>query len=405
MTITRVSFTDNRLRKWKHDGRDKRLYFYDQIQPGLALQITQAGTKSFQLQTWDKGRGRSVVKSIGRYPQMSIEDARKTIASMIVAINNGENILEAARLSRDEECLDELFVRWLKGAKAEKKRSWKHDESRYENHIRGPLGRKRISDLTRDRVRKWFHSLMNKDKSWGTGTLSSTTANRCLSLISTIFSIELPGYPNPCKGIRKYKETSRDRFIQPSEMKKFFKFLEAPETPSFFRDYIMLSLLTGARRSNVLSMRWVDIDFDRRIWTIQADESKNMERMVVPLLPQALAILRPRWGGADSVFVFPSRKSATGHVVNPRKPWLDLLGRAKLENLRLHDLRRTLGSFMTMAGASTAIVGKTLGHRSHEATAVYARLNLDPVRDSMEAAVDMMLATKDLPEKVVSLKK
>ena len=394
MTITRVSFTDNRLRKWKHDGSNKRLYFYDQIQPGLALQITQAGTKSFQLQTWDKGRGRSVVKSIGRYPQMSIEDARKTIASMIVAINNGDNILEAARLARNEECLDDLYERWLKAAKAEKKRSWKSDKSRYEIQIKEPLGRKRISDLTRDRVRKWFHGLMNKEKSCGDGNLSSTTANRCLALISTIFSTELLDYPNPCKGIRKYKEISRDRFLQPSELKKFFKSLEASETPSFFRDYIMLSLLTGARRSNVLGMRWNDIDFDRQIWTIQADESKNMERMVVPLLPQTLSILRSRRSGSDSVFVFPSKRSATGHVVNPRKPWLDLLDRAKLENLRLHDLRRTLGSFMTMTGASTSIVGKTLGHKSHEATAVYARMNLDPVRASMRDGVEMMMASR-----------
>jgi len=88
----------------------------------------------------------------------------------------------------------------------------------------------------------------------------------------------------------------------------------------------------------------------------------------------------------------------------PKGAWKTLLRRAGLDNVRLHDLRRTMGSYQTMSGASTAIVGKTLGHKSPASTAVYARLNLDPVRQSMENAVSAMLAAKDMPEKVVPLK-
>ena len=88
----------------------------------------------------------------------------------------------------------------------------------------------------------------------------------------------------------------------------------------------------------------------------------------------------------------------------PKKAWSTLLKKAKLADMRLHDLRRTMGSYQTMSGASTTIVGKTLGHKSQAATAVYARMNLDPVRASMEAAVDMMRASKEIPEKVIKIK-
>ena len=85
--------------------------------------------------------------------------------------------------------------------------------------------------------------------------------------------------------------------------------------------------------------------------------------------------------------------------------WKTLLKNADLRDVRLHDLRRTLGSYQTIGGTSLTIVGKTLGHKSHDATQIYAKLNLDPVRDSMEKAVGLMLASKELPDKVVNIKK
>ena len=87
MVKAKINFTDYRLRQLVHDGSNKRLYFYDSGQPGLALQITPKGTKSFQIQTWDKVRGKSVVKSIGRYPAMSIDQARRQVAALLKAVN------------------------------------------------------------------------------------------------------------------------------------------------------------------------------------------------------------------------------------------------------------------------------------------------------------------------------
>ncbi|MHB1926981.1 MAG: site-specific integrase [Leptospirillum sp.] len=160
------------------------------------------------------------------------------------------------------------------------------------------------------------------------------------------------------------------------------------ENPAF-KDFILLSLFTGARKSNVLSMRWKDIDFERNVWKIPGELSKNGDPMQIPLGPDVLDILRRRRAETSSVFVLPG-PGAKGHYMEPKRAWGTLLKRAKLEDLRIHDLRRSMGSWMTIGGTSLPIVGKALGHKTSQATSIYARLNLDPVRAAMDQAVEAM---------------
>jgi integrase len=149
----------------------------------------------------------------------------------------------------------------------------------------------------------------------------------------------------------------------------------------------MLSLLTGQRKSNMLAMRWDELNLSRAEWRIP--KTKNGEPLTVHLPPQAIDILQTRNAQSDSEWVFPGSGKA-GHLADPKKAWKRILERAEIKDLRIHDLRRTLGSWQTALGASGFIVGKSLGHKSMQATAVYARLNLDPVRDSVNAAADAM---------------
>lgn len=88
-------------------------------------------------------------------------------------------------------------------------------------------------------------------------------------------------------------------------------------------------------------------------------------------------------------WVFPSH-GRTGLLVEPKRGWAALLERAGIEDLRLHDLRRTLGSWMIDTGASLAVIGKTLGHKSPSATAVYARLSMQSIRDAKARAVEAL---------------
>lgn len=94
---------------------------------------------------------------------------------------------------------------------------------------------------------------------------------------------------------------------------------------------------------------------------------------------------------AESDWVLLSKKSASGHLEDPKRSWQDLLKRAGITNLRLHDLRRTQCSYQAITGASMNIIGKSLGHKSTSATMVYARLSADPIRESMQKATDRML--------------
>lgn len=210
---------------------------------------------------------------------------------------------------------------------------------------------------------------------------------------------------NPAKGIRRNPEKSRDRFLQSDELPRFFAALATEPNP-VIRDYILVSLLTGARRANVLSMRWTELNLEEGVWRIPV--TKNGTPQNVPLSPETIEILSGRKdaAGAGEVFVFPG-EGETGHLVEPKKGWLRVLEHAGLSDLRIHDLRRTLGSWQAKTGASLAIIGKSLNHKSHQTTAIYARLDLDPVRESVARATAAMLAAAGVKKRaeVVTLKR
>ena len=153
------------------------------------------------------------------------------------------------------------------------------------------------------------------------------------------------------------------------------------------------SLLTGARRSNVLSMRWEDINLQQATWRIE--ETKNGNSQTIPLSSTALELLRMRSETKESDWVFQSATSQSGHLEEPKSAWKRILKQAGLKDLRLHDLRRTLGSWQAATGANSYVIGKSLGHKTQQATAIYARLNIDPVRESVERATNSMFSQKE----------
>ena len=176
--------------------------------------------------------------------------------------------------------------------------------------------------------------------------------------------------------------------MSPDELGRLFDALD-DEEDVVFRDYILISLYSGQRRTNVLTLRWENVDFENRF--LYFPESKSGEPLTIPMTEQLYDLLTEIRGRNDSEWVIPSKKSASGHLEDPKRPWQDLLERAEIENLRLHDLRRTQGSYQAIIGSSLPIIGKSLGHKSTSATNVYARLSNDPVRESMQRATDRML--------------
>jgi integrase len=173
-------------------------------------------------------------------------------------------------------------------------------------------------------------------------------------------------------------------------MQSFFSAVVAEDQP--WRDFFLTMLLTGQRKSNVCSMRWDEIDLKSAVWTVPAAKAKAGKPIPVALSPPVYAILCRRRAeiGDENPWVFPG-DSAEGRIVDPKKAWARVLTISGIDNLRMHDLRRSLGSWQAALGASLAIIGKSLGHADLSSTQVYARLQLDPVRESVTKASQAML--------------
>ena len=241
---------------------------------------------------------------------MTIDQARRKTMEINLAISEGSNPAEVKRAARDEMLFSDLFEDYLERHSKQHKKTWGEDQDKYKNHISGPLGKMRLSGIDRG-VISMLHSSITKQG-------HPIAANRILALISSVFGWAISAgmwESNPALGIRRNKEKSRDRFIQGDELPRFFQAV-ADEPNETVRDYVLISLLTGARRSNVCSMRWQDISFDRKEWRIE--ETKNGTPQTVALSPEAIHILHNRKPLDSSIFVFPG-DSKSGRLEEPRK--------------------------------------------------------------------------------------
>lgn len=392
-----------------------RSVVFDSGVPKLAIRLTAAGTRTFYVVKRD-GASIAWVK-LGTFPDMTPEQARTAAARVLGDFAKGINPSTAKRAERQKQTLGEAYERYCvlhvapRGIKSadEIKALWerclgplpdapakKHGRKR-RKHLAGVDWSKRKLDAIDNAAVRALHA--------GIGKTHRTMANRVVELLSSIYNRAIEwGYRggNPTEGIKPFQEAKRDRFIQADELPRFFTALAA-DTSKDFKHFVLLSLLTGARRSNVLAMRWQDVDLNSATWRIP--QTKNNEPQVVALVPEAVEILRER-KPKDAGYVFPAA-SATGYATPPKKRWRALLTRARVANLRIHDLRRSLGSWQAISGASLAIIGKSLGHKSADATMIYARLSLDPVRASLNTATSAMLEAAGVkkPAKVVKLRK
>jgi integrase len=264
-------------------------------------------------------------------------------------------------------------------------KTWKKYEAIYNRHLLGwksrPLGSIATPEI------QALHAKVGKVN-------GMYAANRLLQLIHSVYAKATGrGFekPNPASGIRKFREKSRERFLEAHELPAFFEAL-SKEKNDTVRDYILLSLFTGARRANVCSMRWKDVNLQSKVWHIS--ETKNGTSQRIPLIDEAVEVLKRRLNN-QSEFVFPG-PGKRGHLAEPRKGWKRILEAANIHNLRLHDLRRSLGSWQAATGANLSVIGKTLNHKNVATTAIYARLNLDPVRSAIETAASAILKAGNL---------
>lgn len=426
------NFTIEAINKLPRPDKGKAFY-KDTKEKGLSLYVTSNGVKSFFIRKRIKGRDERVI--IGSCDDLKVEQARNSAKILKGMIALGKDPSAEKRKDRqDNLTFGKHFHDYMERYSKLHKKSWLYDE-REVNRFLSHWFNRRMVDIKKSDVRAIHEKLFNENGLY--------QANRILERIRAIYNKAIEwGWDghNPALGIKKYKEKSRDRFIQPSEMPHLLHALEQ-ETNETARDYFLLLLLTGARKTNTLMMRWDEISWDYRTWRIP--DTKNGEPVTLPLVDKALNILEARKQGSRSLWVFPSAMDDSKHFVDAKKAWTRTLQRgtlnlwafeepkiaelieeirvelnddrlmgqlfkkvqlkikkhkielsAGLTDIHLHDIRRTLGSYQAINGTSLQIIGQSLGHKSHQATKVYSRLTLDPVRRSVEAAVSKMFGDK-----------
>ena len=346
---------------------------------GFALRITP-GSKTFILEKEINRRVRRM--SLGRYGPLTVEQARDLAKAKIGEIATGRDPVDERQARRLVPTFAELERLYLERHAIHKK-SASNDVTLLNLHLAGWRSR-RLSAITRADV-----STRHADMG---ATGSTTNANRMIALVRCMFNLAqdwgLHLGPNPAARIKLFKEIKRDRFVTPNELPKLWKALQHEPNP-YVRGAFFVGLFTGARRSEVLTMQWDDLDLQQAIWRIPDTKADRPHTIPLPIPVIEDLMKLPRLEG--NPFVFCGRWGRS-HLINVSKPWRRIRKEAGLDDVRIHDLRRTLGSWLVAAGASLPLIGKALNHSNQETTAIYARLQLDPVRAALEANATKMLA-------------
>lgn len=377
---TKFRLTEERISKLPRPEKGKRQYYRDTEVAGFQVCVTDTGTKTFYVVR--KLDGKAEYIRIGRYPdEIKPKAARERAAAINADIVKGKNPNELKRNRRSEMTLGELFEYYMEHHSRLYNRRPQNNESNYKLYL-SHWSHRKLSSITRMDVVK-LHTKHGKK-------IGEVTANHTIKLLRAVFNkgIEWEIYrgDNPAGKIKLFPTEARERFLTPDELPRFLNAVLA-EPNETCRDSILMALLTGARKENLLTMEWSQINLQQGLWRIP--ETKNGFPLVIPLVSQAIAILSRRELSKVSKWVFPGVGKA-GHLMDPKKAFKRILDEAKIEGFRFHDLRRTHGSYMAMTGANLSAIGKALGHRNQASTHIYARLTDDSVLQNTSKAVDEM---------------
>ena len=375
---TKFNFSQATLSNLATPSKSEKHYIVrDSIQRGLILMVNYGGTKTFYFRTKFK-RKKTMIK-IGMFPYVTVETARNKAFSLYNGIRNGDLPQNKPVLTVYELFYNEYLPKYAKIFK--KSNTWQENERIFNKHF-ATLKDKNVNELDRNIIDNWHKNIGHNNGLY--------MANRCLALMRHMLNMAIDwGFiqVNPATHIKLFREIARDRFLQPNEIHNFIAALQSTNNTQL-KHFILLLLFTGQRKSNILLLRWENINLQNNL--LYLPDTKNNQPQQIPLTQQAINVLN-EIGIKDTGWVFPSKDSKSGHLESPKSFWKRLLKNADIQNLRMHDLRRTMGSYQAIIGSSMNVIGKSLGHKSLQSTAVYARLSLAPVRDSMQKATDEIL--------------
>ena len=357
---------------------------WDRDLPGFGVRVYATGRKVWCVQVRGPS-GRPKRQALGRYGEMTPEKARRDAVTVIDRIKQG--LPPVPPPEAPEPTVADLAERYMashvrvncKPGTIRKVAGLVH------LHIVPELGHIPLSELARSDVSALHHGLRDRP----------FQANRTVKALSGMFRLAeawemMPPGRDLCRSVRYYREKSRERFLSSDEYGKLGDALDAAEAdgsvclPAIHA--IRLLLLTGCRRDEILTLKWDDID--RSVGTLNLRDGKTGLRHV-PLTPAVLAVLDgiPRIDGNPWVIVGSRPGSRLGPSLGYH--WGKIRERAKLDDVRLHDLRHSYASRALALGEGLPMIGELLGHRKVETTAKYAHL----MKDAEKASADKVAAS------------
>jgi integrase len=361
--------------------------------PGFGVYVTAGGVVSFFLD-YRTVHGRQRRHTIGRWPEMLVAQAREEASRLRVEIRKGFDPLAEKEQTRAAQTMAELADDYMEEAEDRKRASSiRNDRQMMDKIILPKLGALPVAAVTQRDLEGLNHSLKS----------TPYRANRVLALLSSMFSHAMKRKwrpDNPAKGIPRYHEDRRDRWLSGDEIRQLLMALDEYQDQQA-ADAIRLLLFTGAREGEVLNAKWDEFDLGRGVWTKPSHHTKQQRTEHVPLNRAAMKILQRLHESKRGPYLFPG-ENGDGPRVTLRRPWVQVLrwaGLVTVEEIagkrgrtltryrpavRLHDLRHTFASHLVSGGTSLHIVGKLLGHTLASTTQRYAHLADRALRDASD---------------------
>ncbi len=365
-------------------GKD-RIEYYDTVVSGMALRVTDKGSKSFFYRY--RYGGDSKRYTIGSYPKLTLVEARKIAKELAYQVSQGIDLNYEKKKKLLEEqnriTFRELAEEFKRGHLPNLSETTAKEYVRIlEKELVPKIGDLFIEDISRRKIISLLDSIaIDRGK--------KTLSNRVEAILSSTLSFAIgKAYLeiNPVLHIhRKVKERSRDRVYSEEEIKKLWDHFNEQKEPvaSLFK----LLLITGQRRGETQNAKWKDIDINKKIWVIGSGDTKNSKPHTVPLSELACDILsKLKEGDSEYVFKSPKKDAPIKWIHKATKRIKKVTG---ITDFRPHDLRRTVMTKMAELGTPPIVIGKLLNHSGlsgdNTVTAIYNRYDyFDEKKTAME---------------------
>jgi integrase len=381
----KIKFTKCSIAKLSCNNTQGRLSVRDTDCRGLCLEVRSTGGKTYFLSYRDtQGRQRSF--KLANAADVSVQQARQLCERARTRVAMGEELksppapqvaiaVDVVRAPTLNTFFEKRYLPFIKSNNS----SGQSDVSLYKNHIKSILGKLRMNEITYEHI----GSVIVKAKT----TLAHSTCNRLVVLMRYIFNLaikwEIPGViKNPTANYSiKQPAIYRERYLSAEEVQRLLAELNCSLNRQL-KYIVPFLLLTGARKTEVLTARWSDIDFERKFWRIPI--SKNGRARHVPLSAAAVALLQSIPNKSNAlIFANPETDKAYASIY---VSWNTARTRAGLADVRMHDLRHSFASFLVNAGCSLYEVQRILGHSQIKVTQRYSHLSQESLLRAAECA-------------------